>query len=348
MKIKNELVSIKIGRKQYDFKNLILDEYLKRFAKAQIQYTNTYNNLNSTKETAVEYEDRTNLLLSCCFLKFEESLDKEKNDLKNTDFDLVTSIPSKVNQDISARGVSIQYTYNLKEFSDCKNLKYANINDYNGKKITAIGFNSLSKNKEKYSICAILDTSNYNIYLQEKQIFTITRKDVIQTDALFNSNSDKYKGPFHLAPFKEIYNVYQENNEDDEDFNRNSLKTRKSFLYSIGLSSYSDYIDKEFVVGKDVQIENNGKELIIKGLENYCSNNCPSFPTNEIYPSADIYPLKSNYKYIIFKYKIYEYPTNIEFYYDWIPYTDTGYFYCQAIPIDKFGKSNIKIKYERG
>ena len=33
MKIRNELVSIKMGKKKYDFNNLILDEYLKRLSK---------------------------------------------------------------------------------------------------------------------------------------------------------------------------------------------------------------------------------------------------------------------------------------------------------------------------
>ena len=36
MKIRNELVSIKMGKKKYDFNNLILDEYLKRLTKAQL------------------------------------------------------------------------------------------------------------------------------------------------------------------------------------------------------------------------------------------------------------------------------------------------------------------------
>ena len=37
MKIKNELLSIKIGNKHYDFNNLILDEYLSKFVKAQLE-----------------------------------------------------------------------------------------------------------------------------------------------------------------------------------------------------------------------------------------------------------------------------------------------------------------------
>ena len=36
MKIRNDLISIKIGKKQYDFNNLILDTYLQRFIKGQL------------------------------------------------------------------------------------------------------------------------------------------------------------------------------------------------------------------------------------------------------------------------------------------------------------------------
>lgn len=346
MKIKNELVSIRIGSKQYDFNNLILEEYLRRFAKAQIQYANTAYGTNLTEETAVEYENKTNLLLNYCLIKFDNPLSNaESIDLKNSDFDLVTVGGGKNIQDISEKGIAIQYSYNMKRFFNYKTLKYEDIDEYNGRKITAIGFNSTMNNNDNCSVCAILDTSNYNIYIQGNQFFSITRKDKIQSDALFSCNSEKYKGPIHLAPFKESYNIY---GEEGEGTTARDWRTRKAFLYSIGLSSYTDYIDKEFVIGKDIEIEKDNTEIIIKGLENYFTSTSLLFASKNLYASSSVYPIKSNYKYIILKYKIYEYPTSVGTYYDWIPYTDTGYYYYQAIPIDKFGKSNIKIKYERG
>ena len=51
MKIKNDLISIKIGKKIYDFRNLILDEYLKVFATTQLDAnanTTVYNRKNLT------------------------------------------------------------------------------------------------------------------------------------------------------------------------------------------------------------------------------------------------------------------------------------------------------------
>lgn len=228
MKIKNELVSIKIGNKQYDFNNLILDEYLRRFAKAQIQYANTAHGANLTEETAVEYENKTNLLLNYCLIKFDESLKTtESTDLKNSDFDVVTVVGGRNIQDISEKGIAIQYSYNMKRVFNYKTLKYEDINKYSGKKITAIGFNSTRNNEDNCSVCAILDTSNYNIYIQGNQFFSITRKDTIQSDALFNCNSEKYKGPIHLAPFKESYNILRRKRR------RNGckrLENKKSFL----------------------------------------------------------------------------------------------------------------------
>lgn len=347
MKIKNELVSIKIGSKQYDFKNLILDEYLKRFVRAQIKYANIEAGANLTEESATEYENKTDLLMRYCLIKFDEPLKNiESTELKNNDFDLVSFDDFAVSQDISEKGVVIQYLYNLKETYNYKTLKYENINKYSGRKITAIGFNSTMYSSDNCSVCAILDTSNYNIYIQGNQSFSVTRRDKIQSDALFNCSFEKYKGPIHLAPLKESYNVYGEDGEDGGSTARD-WNTRKAFLYSVGLSSYIDYIDKERIIGEDIQIEINGTELIIKELENYYSNKI-FFPNNDIYPGSNIYPIKSNYKYIIFKYKIYEYPSSVDMYGDWIPYTDTGNYYYQIISIDKFGKSNIKIKYERG
>ena len=63
--------------------------------------------------------------------------------------------------------------------------------------------------------------------------------------------------------------------------------------------------------------------------------------------------IKSNYKYVIFKYKVYQeiekgvYDEDNNLNFEYIQ-TDTKSYYYQAIPIDKFGETNFKIKYERG
>jgi len=211
---------------------------------------------------------------------------------------------------------------------------------FQGRKITAIGFNvwfnkKIEGNESTYlPILAVLDTSNYNIYLQKDQHLNITRRDIITTDTLFYSNDkEKVSGPLHLAPYGKII----ENN-----------KYMQGILYSVGLSSYLDYIDKEFVIGEDIQVQQKGNELNINDIENYLSLDNPLFCSDGLYCSSDLYPAKTNYKYIILKYKVWQmvrYGTS-----DAVgeELTDTGYYYHQAIPINKFGKNNLIIKYERG
>ena len=59
MKIKNDLISIKIGKKQYDFTNLILDEYLRKFVNSQLDEAKT-RSISNVKE------------LRYCLIKFDD------------------------------------------------------------------------------------------------------------------------------------------------------------------------------------------------------------------------------------------------------------------------------------
>lgn len=201
MRIRNDLVSIKIGKKQYDFNNLILNEYLNRFAKSQLDKDNMRLIANNKE-------------LSYCLLKFDMPLELNENtELDNEDFDVVLlQGASNIIQEVSENEISIKYTYKSDWIwgdyhSTTENLNNnKTIKDFYGKKITAIGFNSyfgFTKNMtNKARICAVLDVSNYNIYLQENQDFTVTRKDIISSDTLFWSGDKRVKGPIHLAPIR--------------------------------------------------------------------------------------------------------------------------------------------------
>lgn len=348
MKIKNEQVTLKVGSKKYEFQNLILDEYLKRFAKRQID-----------KEEIKLSSNNTELLY--CLLKFDIPIENlnSTSKLKNQDFDVCFVFGYSHSQQISENRIFINYQYNYsstiydykKETGDA-----VKIEDYYGKKITAIGFNvhwmpfkedlSVSQNY----VCAVLDTSNYNIYLQEKQEISITRKDIIETDAIFSSNNkSKIPGPVHLAPFGVPQLIHQENIYNTEGNSWYSYNDAGyGILYSVGLSSYSDYIDKEFIIGEDVFIETKDTEITIKGIENYLNVDSPIFSDENLYPSNNIYPIKTNYKYIILKYKVWQDVHSGDFDNVITTTTDTGCFYFMAIPISKFGKSDLIIKYERG
>lgn len=346
MKVKNDLIRLKIGDKNYNFNNLILDEYLKRFVKKQLDIQNLETLTNSK-------------CLKYCLLKFDTPFNnlQENSELHNQDFDICFVGGCTYNQTVGESQIIVEYSYDTKfnvwDYSQSIGVNNY-ISNYYGKKITAIGFNSWWINDEKASdkvpVCAVLDVSNYNIYLQENQEVSITRRDVIETDAIFFSNNkNKISGPVHLMPYGIPQIIYQPNiynNEGNSWYSFND--SGYGILYSIGLSSYTDYIDKEFVIGEDIQVEQNETELNIKGIENYLDTDNPLFCSEDIYASTNLYAIKSKYKYVILKYKVWQEVHSGTIDNVISTPTDTGYYYYQAIPIDKFGKMNLKIKYERG
>lgn len=342
MIIKNDLISIKIGKKHYDFNNLILDEYLKRFATAQLDENKT-RYIPNTRD------------LDYCLLKFNTPFEniKSNSEIHNQEFDVCLIGNSEYSEELGEKRIAVRYKYASDFIWDYKKqTAITSIKDFYGKKVTAIGFNSTWTSDEnktaKYPICAILDVSNYNIYLQENQDLEIVRKDIIISDAEFWSNSDKIKTPVHLAP-KGISPILKQEPiiNDDGSISEYSINAF-GILYSIGLSSYKDYIDKEFVIGVDVNLEQNNTELIISEIENYLATDSPLFLNkNTIYPGSSLYPIKTNYKYIIFKYKVWQdIVSKVEEEEVFTP-TDTQTFYHQVFTIDKFGKNNFKISYER-
>lgn len=344
MKIKNDLVSIKIGNKKYDFNNFILDELLNKYAKAQLD-----NNVINSFAT-----DRR---MQYCLLKFDTPFKNIQNDtvLHNQDFDICFIKGCTYSQIVGEKQIITEYSYDTDIIWDyTKKTSNIDISEYWGKKITAIGFNNYWPSDNgftyKFNVCAVLDTSNYNIYLQKGQDFSATRRDIITTDALFfSSNKNMVPGPAHLAPYG-VPQIINQPNIYNSEGNACHIYNDEAYgkIHSIGLSSYSDYIDKEFVIGEDIEVEENGCELIIKGIENYLSNDSSLFCDEKLYPSSNLYSIQSNYKYIILKYKVWQMVHSGIYDNVITTVTDTGYYYYQAIPIDKFGKINLKIKYERG
>lgn len=347
MKIKNDLISIKIGKKQYDFHNLILDEYLKIFASAQ---------LNENEVNLWENNKELNYLL----IKFDVPLENVNGEtvLKNENFDIVLlfSCFSKT-QDITEKKIISQYLYRatedsiIRDYSEGDSGQHHPIQEYFGRKITALGFNTYWTTSSFINnpVKAYLDTSNYNIYIQENQEFTVTRRDIITTDSLFYSNNvNKVSGPLHLTPMPNKAVIEPNWLYNESGAGIGGTDESYGIIYSIGLSSYIDRIDKEFIIGQDVEITQNGTELSIEGIENYLSNEKLLYPNFNLYPSSSLYPIKTNYKYIIIKYKVWQNILSGTYENPVYTMTDTGYFYYQAVPINKFGKLNLEIKYERG
>lgn len=346
MKIKNDLTTIKIGKKHYDFHNLILDEYLKTFANAQLNVNNV-NNFNNIKN--LEY----------LLIKFDTPFENlnEKSVIKNEDFDIALIFATSIIQNTNETSITTEYNY--KTTSDVTILDYNKpnteekiyISDYTGKKITALGFNSYwtPSNFVENPVKAVLDTSNYNIYLQENQDFTVTRKDIITTDTLFYSNNkEKVPAPLHLMPVPNKA-IITPTFLQKADSNARIYGKDESYgiIYSVGLSSHIDSIDKEFLVGQDIEIIQDETELKINDIENRLSKYI-NFPNSNLYPHSGLYPTQSNYKYIIIKYKVWQEILSGRYEEPVYTMTDTGYYYYQAIPATISGKLNLTIKYERG
>lgn len=319
MKIKNDFVSIRIGEKHYDFKNLIMDSYLERIIKRQLNETNYTKNYC---DTALRY----------CLLKFDEPLEFEANsDIRNINFDLAIISVASFQQNIAPMQISVKTFYDVTSgylYDYASRRTDVKISDYYGRKITAIGFNSGIGNDTGWAnpwpVCAILDTSNYNLYLQENQDFVITRKDTISSDATFWASDSKIKGPLHLVPWGEKINN----------------KEHYGVLYSVGFGYNKNKIYEEKIIGNEATAIQEKNRLQIEPLSNYKEIVKPIFLNRLLFAFNKLFPLKIDYKYIILKYKVWKLENNIP--------TDTGIYYLHSLPIEKYGEGNLIIKYERG
>ena len=343
MKIRNEKVEVKIGNKVNEFKNLILNEYLKRFVLVQTDETKMRN---LTRYTRLNY----------CLLKFDTPFENLNinTELHNQDFDICFVMGAVINQEYSEKQISAKYIYNTEDYQTIwdysKSTAYGiSLSDYYNKKITAIGFNSTwmndSSTQTKVPVCAVLDTTNYNLYLQKNQELSIVRKDIISTDASFWGSSDEVKCPVHLCPLgidplleqplPQYFDSYQS----------------KGIIYSVGFSHSKNKMDIEYVIDKDIEIEEQNNKLILKGIPNP-PNSIARVPSNRLFPSSKCYPGGIHYSYVIIKYKLWQdlvISETLEGEQQIVP-TDTGRYYYQILDMQKViaEEGNIILKYERG
>ena len=312
MKIKNDFIVVKTGKKQYELRNTILNTYLKKFIKAQ---TSKYS------------EMATDRILSVCLLKFDTPLVfDEESEIRNEEFDIAILQYDNLLEDLNKSKVSIQYLYKLKKndtyYDYSESELQDNLEDFFGRKITAIGFNNTWSAGTSEYVCAILDTNNYNIYLQENQDLSILRRDVIHSDGDFFS--DDFIGAIHLTP------CYSRAN-----------------LHSIALSYYKDFYmninEYEIGEGEALRWEIKDTEIIIRGLRNYLVQDSPFLCSEKILCGENRITKRANYRYVILKYEGYEVSEE----YGQDVYTVAGT-YLIAVPVTKFGKIILKIKLERG
>jgi hypothetical protein len=336
MIIKNDYVKITTD-KEYILHNYIYNEYLKSFSQAQYY---------EDGDPYAEYQDELatynyNKFLGQCMLKLDEPLEDYKN-AKIDDFDVILYY-SNFNISGNNKSVSSIYIYDILKGAYTIDRKLiTNWTEYINKKVTAIGFS------HQYSsdIMACIDTSNYSIFLNDIDSFKILRKDNITSNAI--CIGEDY--PFHLAPV-ESFELTQ-TDQPTQNLAR---------IYSIGLGTIAGQMSSEFIVGKNIDInviddttfgfnlKSGINKTLFPNTNIYASNG--KYPLakyydreqhlrNGLYPSNLKYPLKSNYKYIIIKYREYYMNTS-----HLIIYTDK--YYTMNYQISLKGLFEIRNKIER-
>lgn len=327
MQLINESVILKKGSKLYEFKNMIMDCYLEAFAEAQLSNQNLTNISKMLGVPSVA-------------LKFDTPLHiEEDSEFYGEDFDVfsLSANDNQILQTISNRQITTQYKYPLeqqvlKHLNDSFTFTYLN-SEFAGRKLTAIAFFPiwmciLGTGTYRIPARAVLDVSSYNIYIEENAPLSITRKDIIKTDADFYSPFGNVKGFIHLLPQKNGLTNYNQNRQ-------------YGVLYSVGISSNPRNFENELIIGQDITVTRNGKKISFSSISNNF-NPRKIFPNSKIFPSSRLYPLKSSYNYIFLKYKVYEAPNGT--------YVDSGKYYYAIKKVD-FIKSDwidFEINYDRG
>ncbi len=309
MKIKNEYVKIKTDKRELIFNNLILDTYLRRMVEIQENFDNQY---------------WQSPFLSKCYVKFDRKLDFDvESILYPSDFDIEFTMTNNYISNSTNKN-EIEYIYK-------------SASRYSNKKITAIGFFA-------NDICyACLDLFDYSLTIKETDNVSIVRKDIISTEATFNSSSSRVTYPIHLTPLPIEWNEANPKTTEEYPYYESLASAH---IYSVGLGTNKNDMQKEIVLD-DNNVEFFGDKIIFRNIfsnENLLGILEPSSrqPSNNLYPTDT----ENYFTHIFIKYKLYY---NIYDRQGGINYqhVDTGKWYTLSVPITATGDFDYAIKYER-
>lgn len=339
MRVKNDYIIIKNGKKETKLHNTILNIYLDQIINNQME-------LNP--------DNRASLIMSNVYLKFDTPLTFDKTSvLADTDFDAKISY-YKHDFNISPNKIVVDCFYACDDFSDSiwdiENEYWAPMGQYLGKPIMALGFGGYLAGDE--IIYACVDTSTYGLYIEAiDEIFSIARRDILETDAIFYTPNNLVDGAVHLFDGQDVYYP-------------NTLWPEYQLigiLDAIGIGVMSTYINiaktllpysshitidgQTMDISDEFEIEYNSEGLFPE-LDLYPATNLypervinELYPSEDIYPGIDIYPVEAPYQYLQLKYKIYKQ--------DIVDGTiaDTGDYYLLSKPIERKNKIKMNIEY---
>lgn len=330
MKIKNDFIEIKLNNRVVTIRNHILEKYI-----------------IAIKDNQFKTEEQPkDLRLNFIYLKFDEPVSISE-ELQTTDFDL-TFAGAKFDLNYAGNQIIADYYYLLSQET---------LRQYQGRKIASIGFGGSFENYS-VSIGAVVDTSNYDLYVTENVDLKITRRDIFSTDGIFYTTDNV--GMYHLFPyFQELYTPSTASYQ----------KIQWGVLKSIGLGVTSAEMREEYpfidyeteITQNDTEYEINTEltieqvnEGLFPALDLYPSTDLfpariitdPLYPSRDIYPGIDVYPRDVPYQYVQLKYQIYQYSNE--------PYSeDAGikaldkYYIISNVILPKQEKIKEKVKYER-
>lgn len=315
MIIKNEYVQIKVGNKTFTKKNMILNTYLYRLFKSQINTTH----------------DKT--LINTCYLKFDEPLENVdySSVLSSDDFDL--QIRNNISNEVYFKKISETTRNSIKlkyHFDNNSLFMYGNeyyaaniLEKFVNRKIAAIAFGYRDTNTDSDTIFAYLDTSNMNIVLNSNENLSITRVDLIQSSGVCYG----FDFPLHLVNDVAF---------NDQEYQLHNQMITKAQLYSVGFGNTLGLMEEESLI-QDVQtgITDNSITLEtsrIKKVGHYPSENL----------QLGFYPTSDNSKYLIFKYRLYRIDNNQTLEPQYL-----NEYYTMSMPNENFGNLEINLKVER-
>lgn len=353
MKIKNESVTIKIGREQKTFQNLILNDYIDLYA-----------------DSFLSFKDK---FLAYCFIKLD-TLQEITPESTQMEYDLVLENYLRDFEEIYTENTIInKYNY--------KNVVENKVGNLNGHKITGIGFGLWDIETDNYKLYAFLDVSSYNVVIQNNQSVSVSRIDKVTSDLKFYCDDNSIKYPLHLTTKGKI------------EFKANDYDTVFPKLYSIGLGTLYNQMEKEILIkdldfkkeslgvlritgAKDYasypsyntfpnpnlypgRINTDLEPLRIEGKENINKANLDFslegafidkdlseglYPSIFLYPNNELYPEKAITKWVIYKFQLYRqrYEGEEEI------IEPLNQYYKQSQFTELTGNLKLKIKYEKG
>lgn len=277
--------------------------------------------------------------------------------LVTTDFDIHYAQDGNIvtNQEYSSNGIIARYQYTFNrdtEFRLYADGSLVSLGRLTGRKITAIGFSNNwiggGQFQSTRPVLAVLDTSNYDLRFNSAETLDITRVDSFSSDSQFFVKTNEVRGPIHLAPMGMPELKWSKTENDLLWFYKQGIaRLEEVYLTNYPTNEGTKVLTMFDVYGEktdDFQTDNN--KINFKKIE-VATGGKELRPNIALSPSNKVSPVTSGYKYVLYKYRIYQPLVKMQTGYEETDFFDTDLVYYMAQEIPHSGDLNLQIKYER-